>query len=90
MRYGSVDTTSEQGNVLLSGSQISPNAEKSATEQMKQEDHVGLFSLLPKFYAFEFIPRDPTVNQEFYLTVFERLREAKETTVRLAGTQLVS
>jgi hypothetical protein len=63
MRYGSGDTTSKQGSILHNGSQISPKAEKSATEQMKYEGHAG-------FYAFEFIPRGPTMNQEFYLTVF--------------------
>jgi len=82
MRYGSVDTTSKQGSILRNGCP-SPKVEKSATEQMKYEGHAG-------FYAFEFIPRGPTVNQEFYLTVFGRLSEAKEATGRLAATQLFS
>lgn len=90
MRYGSVDTTSKQGSILYNGSQISPKAEKSATEQMMYEGHAGCFLRLPRFYAFAFIPRGPTVNQEFYLTVFGRLSEAKEATGRLAATQLVS
>jgi hypothetical protein len=90
MRYGSLDTTSKQRNILYNGSQISPKPEKSATEQMKYEGHAGCFLRLPKFYAFVFIPRGPTVNQEFYLTVFGRLSEAKEITGRLAATQLVS
>jgi hypothetical protein len=54
------------------------------------EGHAGCFLPLPKLYAFEFIPRGSTVNQEFYLTVFGRLGEAKEATGRLAATQLVS
>ena len=62
MRYGSVDTTSKQGSILHNGSQISPKAEKSATEQYV--GHAGCFLRLPNFYAFEFIPREPTVKEK--------------------------
>ena len=61
MRYGSVDTTSKQGSILHNGSQIIPKAEKGATEQMMYEGHAECFLRLPKCYAFEFIPRGPTV-----------------------------
>ena len=39
MRYGSVGATSKQGSSLHNGNQISPKTEKSATEQIKYEDH---------------------------------------------------
>jgi hypothetical protein len=51
---------------------------------------LGVFFDCRSFYAFEFIPRGSTVNQEFYLTVLGALRKAKETTGRMAATQLVS
>ena len=63
------------GDIYTGGQNHRHDRKRSATEQIEWKDHARCFLRRSRFDILRVVRSNPTVNQEFLLTVVRRLRE---------------